>query len=99
MKPPVRLLAFCKQNQINNSIVQLELGMSGNDKNKPNSLLFAAGVLFLVIGVKTIIEPIYWFRGANVDFTGYNLPAGIVLILISAAFISVHFVKYRNHKK
>jgi len=73
--------------------------MSEIEKSKPNILLFAAGILFFVIGVKTIIEPIYWFRGANVDFSEYNLPAGIVLILISMAFISVYFVKSRNLKK
>jgi hypothetical protein len=45
------------------------------------------GLIFICLGIKTLIFPRYYFRGDYVDFTGYNIEVGLLLILIGIPFI------------
>jgi len=66
-----------------------------DDSKSPitKSILIPAGLLWLLVGIQTIFQPIYYFRGAYVDFTGYNVEVGIGLIVIGLAFLAVYFKK------
>lgn len=66
-----------------------------DDSKSPitKSILIPAGLLWILVGIKTLFEPVYYFRGAYVDFTGYNLQAGIGLIVIGLAFLAAYFKK------
>jgi len=61
--------------------------------NFNNLVLIVFGLFWIVIGIHTWSEPIFYFRGANVDFTGINRPVGVGLIIMGAIFISSYFWK------
>jgi len=67
--------------------------MKFNIKTCINSPVTVLGIVFIIIGVKTIVEPIYYFRGAYVDFTGFNIQIGIVLFVLGIVFICLSFYK------
>jgi uncharacterized membrane protein (DUF485 family) len=72
--------------------------MPNNDnKRLEKSALILFGIFWVIIGIQTLFKPIYYFRGAYVDFTGCNIQVGIGLILIGFVFIAVYFRK--GHKK
>jgi hypothetical protein len=66
-----------------------------DDSKSPvtKSALIPFGIVWILVGIHTLYEPIYYFRGAYVDFTGHNLQAGIGLIIVGFAFIAVYFKK------
>jgi len=64
----------------------------GNEKYEKFALLFA-GLAWIIVGIQTLFEPIYYFRGAYVDFTGYNKLVGSGLIIVGIACIYVFFRK------
>ncbi len=68
------------------------LHMNDNKKKgTENSALIVFGIFWIIVGINTLFQPIYNFRGANVDFTGYNIQVGIGLILIGFVFIIGYF--------
>lgn len=60
------------------------------------SALLGAGILWIGVGIIAILKPVFYFRGAYVDFTGYNILAGIVLIMIGLTYIGFFFKKVRK---
>ena len=66
-----------------------------DDSKSPvtKSALIPFGIAWVLVGIYTLYEPIYYFRGAYVDFTGCNLQVGIGLIIVGFAFIAVYFRK------
>jgi uncharacterized membrane protein HdeD (DUF308 family) len=56
------------------------------------SLLWC-GILWVLVGITTIFNPVFYFRGAYVDFAGYNIQVGVALIMIGSAFIGGYFWK------
>ena len=58
------------------------------NKIEKNNLLmiFLVGVIFIILGIKTLASPVYWFRGSYVDFTGYSTEVGTVLIALGLVF-------------
>lgn len=61
--------------------------MKLNIRTALNSPAFVLGVVFIIIGVKTITKPVYYFRGAYVDFTGINIQVGSVLLVLGIVFV------------
>lgn len=57
-----------------------------------HSLLWC-GILWVLVGINTVYNPVYYFRGAYVDFTGYNVQVGVALIIIGSVFIGGYFCK------
>lgn len=66
-----------------------------DDSKSPvtKSALIPFGIAWILVGILTLYEPIYYFRGAYVDFTGHHLQVGIGLIVVGCAFIAVYFKK------
>ncbi len=60
------------------------------------SALLGMGIFWIGTGVIAILKPVFYFRGAYVDFTGYNIPAGSVLIMIGMTYIGFFFKKARK---
>ena len=58
---------------------------------KPALLIW--GLFWIGIGITTLAKPVYYFRGAYVDFTGYNLQVGTGLIIIGVAMMATYFRK------
>jgi len=54
---------------------------------------FVLGIIFAILGFKTLSKPIYYFRGAYVVFTGYNIAVGYSLIILALIFILFSFFK------
>jgi hypothetical protein len=61
----------------------------GSKRFKKLALLFF-GLAWILVGIRTLFEPTYFFRGAYVDFTGYNKLVGSGLIIVGTAFICVY---------
>jgi len=49
------------------------------------------GILFAILGFKTLSEPRFYFRGAYADFTGYNKEIGYSLIILAIVFVLFSF--------
>ena len=49
----------------------------------------------MILGIKTLISPVYWFRGSYVDFTGYNTELGAALVVLGIVFCEY----YRRKRK
>lgn len=67
--------------------------MESNMAPGHKSPLFWFGMGFTVIGLKTLYEPRYYFRGAYVDFTGHNIQVGCSLVVVGIVFIFFSFYK------
>lgn len=63
------------------------------NKNLENLAVVLFGLCWVFTGIKTLFKPIYYFRGAYVDFTGYHIKVGVALIIIGAAFTGSYFLK------
>jgi hypothetical protein len=48
---------------------------------------------WILVGIRTLFEPIYFFRGAYVDFTGHNKLVGSGLIIVGIIFVYIYFRK------
>lgn len=70
--------------------------MKINIKASLNSPVFVLGIIFTILGIKTIKKPIYYFRGANVDFTGFNIPIGSFLVILGIVFICLSFYNSKS---
>jgi hypothetical protein len=57
---------------------------------------FVLGIIFAILGFKTLSKPIYYFRGSYVDFTGYNIPVGYSLIILALIFILFSYYKTKR---
>jgi len=64
--------------------------IQGSKSFEKLALLFF-GIGWIIVGIRTLFEPIYFFRGAYVDFTGYNKLVGSGLIILGIAFIGMYF--------
>lgn len=64
-----------------------------------NIALILFGICWILIGIKTLFNPVYYFRGAYVDFTGYNKLVGIGLIITGIILICGYFWKGKNREK
>ena len=65
-------------------------------RNKENkATIFVFGIFWIDIGIHTISEPVFYFRGAYVNFTGYNVAVGYALIIIDIGFIAGSFKRTR----
>lgn len=64
--------------------------------NLENFALILFGVCWIFTGIKTLFKPVYYFRGAYVDFTGWNIQVGVALIVVGILFISGYFWKLRK---
>jgi len=64
--------------------------MTQSTKGFEQLALLFFGIGWIMFGIRTLFEPIYFFRGAYVDFTGYNKLVGSGLIIIGIAFICVY---------
>jgi uncharacterized membrane protein HdeD (DUF308 family) len=74
--------------------------MKNFNKNKfKNFALILFGFCWILIGVKTLFNPVYYFRGAYVNFTGYNKEVGTGLIVIGIILICGYFWKGVKQKK
>lgn len=71
--------------------------MAPSNNTGPRSALFWFGLGFAAVGIKTLFTPIYYFRGAYVDFTGHNIEVGCSLLFIGISFFGFSF--YRSKDK
>jgi len=70
-----------------------------SNKDKQNkAVLLIFGVFWIVVGANTIYEPVYYFRGSYVDFTGHNIEVGVGLMLVGLAFIWAWLKKPKSSK-
>jgi hypothetical protein len=53
------------------------------------------GLFWICIGVTTLFKPVYYFRGAFIDFTGYNVQVGTGLIILGIALMAAYFKRTR----
>jgi hypothetical protein len=67
-----------------------------NNIKQDKLYLISLGGGFVVFGVFMIFNPVFWFKAAYVDFTGYNIQVGAVLIIIGMLFIGVYFRRPRK---
>ncbi len=56
------------------------------------------GICLLIIGIMTIIHPkFYSYRYERyIDFTGYNIPLGVFMIVVGVLFIWTSFRKKKG---
>jgi len=73
------------------------LTMENKDWTK-NLVLILMGIYWILIGVETLNEPVYYFRGAYVDFTGINLYVGVSLIVVGLIFCGTYFYKKNKNE-
>ncbi len=62
------------------------------------SALLGFGILWIGVGIIALLNPIFYFKGAYVDFTGYNKLAGAVLIAIGIAYFVSYFRKSQKNQ-
>jgi len=60
-------------------------------RKQEKSAWLGFGILWIIVGILAIFKPTFYFKGAYVDFTGYNVQIGAVFIIIGIAYIGVFF--------
>jgi len=61
---------------------------SKKQKNASNGTdLVLSGIFFLMVGFTALFNPKFDFRGSVVDLTGYNIEAGLLLIVFGIVSI------------
>jgi uncharacterized membrane protein len=70
--------------------------MAQDNKRSDRLALVFFGILWILVGIKTLFKPIYFFRGAYVDFTGYNGFVGSGLIIFGVVLLLVYFNKMKK---